>query len=172
MIVILLFNELEVGASLSLNTIEEKTKLPTWVLSKILIILSRVPETQILIMKPRITDVESSDEYFFNESFESKTKVVTIPVTFISSWLGQKDEIRKYSESQSRFDTERLQACIVRVMKSEREMTHARLLSHVMQVYPTGSKPEFSMIKKGIDALINREYIERIEERPAYKYIV
>jgi hypothetical protein len=45
MIVMLLFNELAVGASLSLNDIEEKTKLPTWVLSKILTILSEVLET-------------------------------------------------------------------------------------------------------------------------------
>jgi len=53
-------------------------------------------------------------------------------------------------------------------------MAHERLLSHVMDVYPTGSKPEFSMIKKRIDALIDREYIERIdiENRPAYRYIV
>jgi cullin 3 len=53
-------------------------------------------------------------------------------------------------------------------------MAHERLLIHVMDVYPSGSKPDFSMIKKRIDALIDREYIERIniEHRPAYRYIV
>jgi cullin 3 len=52
-------------------------------------------------------------------------------------------------------------------------MAHKHLLSRVMDIYPTGSKPEFSMIKKRIDALIDREYIERIdiENRPAYRYI-
>lgn len=51
-------------------------------------------------------------------------------------------------------------------------MTHERLLSHVIHVSPAGLKPEFSMIKKRIDALIDQEYMERIiiEDRPAYKY--
>jgi cullin 3 len=53
-------------------------------------------------------------------------------------------------------------------------MAHERLLSHVMDVYPTGSKPEFGMIKRRIDALIEREYLERIdiENGATYRYIV
>lgn len=117
MIVMLLFNDLEIGTFLSFNDIEEKTKLPTWVLCKILTILSAVSETQILLMRPHITHDDYKNGYFFNESFTSKTEVVTIPVTLISSGCGKEDEIQKYNEGQTRLDTEGLQARIIRVMK-------------------------------------------------------
>jgi cullin 3 len=117
MIVMLLFNELDVGESLSVNDIQEKSKLPTWVLSKTLAVLSEIPETQILSTTLHTTVDESRDEYFFNDSFTSKTKVVTIPATLISSVCGKENEIRKYNERQSRFDTEGLEACIIRIMK-------------------------------------------------------
>jgi cullin 3 len=117
MIVMLLFNELDVGESLSVNDIQEKSKLPTWVISKTLAVLSEIPETQILSTTLHATVGESRDEYFFNDSFTSKTKVVTIPATLISSVCGKENEIRKYTARQSRFDTEGLEACIIRIMK-------------------------------------------------------
>jgi cullin 3 len=117
MIVMLLFNELDVGVSLSFNDIQEKTKLPTSILSKILAVLSEISETQILFTQSNANLGESQDEYFFNESFTSKTEVVTIPATLISSSCGKEDEIRKYNKQQSRFNTEGLEACIIRIMK-------------------------------------------------------
>jgi cullin 3 len=117
MIVMLLFNKLNVGVSLSFNDIQEKTKLPTSILSKILALLSEISETQILFTQSNANLGESQDEYFFNKSFVSKTEVVTIPATLISSSCGKEDEIRKYNERQSRFDTEGLEACIIRIMK-------------------------------------------------------
>jgi cullin 3 len=117
MIVMLLFNKLNVGVSLSFNDIQEKTKLPTSILSKILALLSEISETQILFTQSNTNLGESQDEYFFNKSFVSKTEVVTIPANLISSSCGKEDEIRKYNERQSRFDTEGLEACIIRIMK-------------------------------------------------------
>jgi len=117
MIVMLLFNEPDIGGSLSFNDIQEKTKLPTSILSKILAVLSEISETQILSTKSNANLGESQDEYFFNESFVSKTEVVTIPATLISSGCGKENEIRKYNERQSIFDTKGLEACIVRTMK-------------------------------------------------------
>jgi hypothetical protein len=86
-------------------------------LSIILAVLSEFPETRILFTKSNTTLGESPGEYFFNERFVSKADVVTIPATLISSSYGKEDEIRRYKDRQLRFDTEGLEACIVRIMK-------------------------------------------------------
>jgi hypothetical protein len=47
-------------------------------------------------------------------------------------------------------------------------------MAHVMDDYSIGEKPEVGMIKKKFDALIEREYMERVfvEDQAAYRYIV
>ncbi|PMD13239.1 Cullin repeat-containing protein [Hyaloscypha hepaticicola] len=171
MVVMLLFNDLPTGVFLSFSDIQHQTKLPAGILVTILAVLSEIPEMRILLTR-RLDKAE--DEYNFNEKFVSQAEVVKIPTSVISSSFKNEDEISRYKELQSRFEIERLEACIVRIMKSEREMGHERLMAHVMNEYSIGEKPEVGMVKKRVNALIEREYMERVfvEDHIGYRYIV
>ena len=56
-----------------------------------------------------------------------------------------------------------IDACIVRIMKSRKLLLHTELMSEVMNQCAKRFKPQVRDIKKSIDSLIDRDYIERIE---------
>jgi DNA-binding MarR family transcriptional regulator len=56
-----------------------------------------------------------------------------------------------------------LQALIVRIMKSKREMNHNELITLIIQNSKHRFSPSVSQIKKTIEQLIEKQYIERAE---------
>eukprot|EP00667_Euglena_gracilis_P003843 EG_transcript_3858 len=65
-----------------------------------------------------------------------------------------------------------IQAAVVRVMKARRHTTHANLVGEVMSLLKGNFKPTVQDIKKNIDNLIEKEYMERAENVPnAYNYV-
>ena len=65
-----------------------------------------------------------------------------------------------------------VQACIVRVMKARKTMQHAQLISEVVTQLKDRFKVQIPLIKKSIDVLIEKEYLERDEkERGKYMYV-
>ncbi len=59
------------------------------------------------------------------------------------------------------------------VFRQRKELTHAALVSEVITQLASRFRPEMLMVKKRIEDLIAREYLERIEESspPAYRYL-
>ena len=57
-----------------------------------------------------------------------------------------------------------IDAGIVRIMKSRKVLPHTELMSEVMNQCAKRFKPQVRDIKKSIDSLIDRDYIERIED--------
>ena len=59
-------------------------------------------------------------------------------------------------------------------MKRQRkELAHQQLHSEVISQLAGRFKPDMNMVKKRVESLIEREYLERIEdaERPSYRYL-
>jgi hypothetical protein len=63
-----------------------------------------------------------------------------------------------------------LDAAIVRVMKSEKNASHSQLISRTMQEVVT-FKPTAQDIKKRIESLIDRDYMERNDAGDGYNYV-
>ena len=65
-----------------------------------------------------------------------------------------------------------IEATIVKVMKTRRKIEHNALILEATKILQQKFSPDPSMIKKRIESLIDREYMERDnEDRRFYKYI-
>jgi cullin 3 len=57
--------------------------------------------------------------------------------------------------------------------RQRKELSHASLLTETISQLSAQFKPDVTMIKKKIESLIEREYLERIEDAalPSYRYL-
>ncbi|RMZ83176.1 hypothetical protein DV738_g1402, partial [Chaetothyriales sp. CBS 135597] len=175
MVVVMLFNDLEAGQSLTFEQIEAETSIPRPDLIKSLGALSLVPKWRVLKKEPQSKEILASDHFYFNEGFSSpfvKIKIASIS-SFGSSRVENTEERRA---TQRRVDDERghvVEAAIVRIMKQRKTLSHQQLMSETLQQLSARFQPDVSMIKRKIEALIDREYLERgpDEDKPSYNYL-
>ncbi|KAK3329810.1 Cullin [Apodospora peruviana] len=171
MIVLMLFNDLAEGESLSFEDIQATTRIPAGDLTRTLASLSIAPKARVLLKNPLSKTIKSSDTFSFNAQFVSKAIKIKAPtITSISKVEG--DEERRETEKrndQTRAHT--VDAAIVRIMKQRKQLTHTQLTTEVITQLASRFKPDISLIKKRIEDLLVREYLERVEGESAYRYL-
>ncbi|KAL6710447.1 hypothetical protein ACN47E_008495 [Coniothyrium glycines] len=173
MVILLLFNELPADQHLTFEEIQAQTNIPRNDLIRNLQSLAVAPKTRILIKEPMSKDVKPSDRFSFNEGFNGK--FVKIKVGVVSS--GNKVESdRERRETEKKNDDDRqfcVEAAIVRIMKQRKELPHQQLIMETLGQLAGQFKPEVNMIKKRVESLIEREYLERIDgaKVDSYRYL-
>lgn len=164
MVILLLFNDLPRGESFTFTEIQGRTMIPRGDLIRNLQSLAVAPKTRVLIKEPMSKDVKTTDRFFFNESFTSK---------FLKIKLGVVAGVNKVEGDKERKDTEKrndemrgtiIEATIVRIMKGRKQLSHQNLCSEVISQLASRFMPDIIMLKKRIESLIEREYLERIDE--------
>ncbi|KAL8873596.1 MAG: hypothetical protein Q9174_000962 [Haloplaca sp. 1 TL-2023] len=173
MVILLLFNDLPPGNHLSYEEIQARTNIPDNELVRNLQSLAVAQKTRILVKEPMSKDVRKDDKFYFNEKFTSPFQRIKIGVVASGNKVEDRDE-RK--ETEERVDLERgqtVEAAIVRTMKQRKELKHQQLITEVIQQLSARFTPDVNLLKKKIEALIEREYLERVGEidRPAYRYM-
>jgi cullin 2 len=87
----------------------------------------------------------------------------------------QKDTQQEVEQTQTAVQEDRkmhIQAAIVRVMKARKSLKHNQLIEETIQQVKTRFTPSVPMIKKCIEVLMDRQYLERQENaRDTYDYI-
>lgn len=60
-----------------------------------------------------------------------------------------------------------------RHIRGRKELSHQNLCAEVISQLANRFVPDVNMLKKRVESLIEREYLERVEdaERPAYRYL-
>jgi cullin 2 len=100
------------------------------------------------------------------------SRVLFLNVFFFSSKIVAN---KKEAEvTQASVDDDRkiyLQAAIVRIMKSRKELNHNFLIQEVINQAKQRFYPSISLIKKCIEILIDKQYIERTKNKDEYSYI-
>lgn len=173
MVILLLFNEMAADESITFEEIQARTNIPSSDLVRNLQSLAVAPKTRILIKEPMSKDVKPTDKFYFNEGF--KGNFVKIKVGVVSS--GNKVESdHQRKETEKKNDDERnfvIEAAVVRIMKQRKELAHQQLVLETIGQLAAQFKPEVTMIKKRIESLIEREYLERIEgaKVDSYRYL-
>ncbi|KAK4129002.1 Cullin-domain-containing protein [Parathielavia appendiculata] len=172
MIVLELFNSLADGESLSFEEIQAKTNIPAQDLIRTLGSLSIPPKSRVLAKEPMSKNVKPTDRFAFNAQFVSKTIKIKAPVISSASKVEDNEERKETERKNDQTRAHVVDAAIVRIMKQRKELTHTQLTTEVIGQLAGRFKPEISMIKKRIEDLLVREYLERIEgEMAAYRYL-
>ncbi|KAI9886364.1 MAG: hypothetical protein M1823_001818 [Watsoniomyces obsoletus] len=173
MVILLLFNDMPSGSKLSYEEIQAKTMIPSGDLVRNLQSLAVAPKTRILVKEPMTKDVKATDQFSLNAKFSSK---------FLKIKVGVVAGVNRIEGEKERKDTEKkndemrggiIEAAVVRIMKGRKLLAHQNLCSEVIGQLSYRFTPDLAMIKKRIESLIEREYIERVEgeERATYKYL-
>ncbi|KAF9915700.1 Cullin-3 [Lobosporangium transversale] len=168
-IVLLLFNNVPEGESLSYTTIEQETGLPAENLKRTLQSVA-CGKFKVLIKDPKSREIAETDTFKFNAAFSERQ--LRIKIQTIASKVESAVELK---ETQEKVDEDRkhiAEAAIVRVMKNRKSLDHNNLITEVISQLQGRFNPAPSMIKKRIEALIDREYLERAPgDRTIYNYL-
>ncbi|BFF94863.1 cullin-3-A [Drosophila madeirensis] len=170
MCVLLLFNNRDV---LTYDDIQQETDIPGRELVRALQSLSMGKPAQRLLVrnsKTKTKEIEPTDEFYVNDAFVSKFHRVKIQTVAAK---GESEPERK--ETRGKVDEDRkheIEAAIVRIMKARKRMAHNLLVSDVTTQLKSRFLPSPVFIKKRIEGLIEREYLQRSpEDRKVYIYL-
>lgn len=166
MIILLLYNQKD---EWTYGEIAEATKIPPQELKKNLLALTVKSKTHDRVLcKDKEKQLTKETKFTANNDFKSKLiKVKILPVVL-------KESKQQVQETQQRLDEERkwqMDACIVRVMKARKTLYHRELVSEVQRQLQHRFTPTPEAIKKRIESLIEREYLERSKDDRFVKII-
>ncbi|EEC76292.1 hypothetical protein OsI_13805 [Oryza sativa Indica Group] len=162
-VVLMLFNDAQ---KLSFLDIKESTGIEDKELRRTLQSLA-CGKVRVLQKMPKGRDVEDKDEFVFNEEFSAPLYRIKVNA------IQMKETVEENTSTTERVFQDRqyqVDAAIVRIMKTRKTLSHTLLITELFQQLKFPIKP--SDIKKRIESLIDREYLERDRSNPQiYNYL-
>lgn len=173
--VLLLFND---RAQWSFKEIQQQTEIPAPELKRALQGMmqgktakdSKAPARNVLTKEPKGRDVGEEDVFTLNEGFRNKG--IRVKLSAVSS---QKEGEAEHIETRQKIDEDRkpqIDAAIVRIMKARKQLDHNSVVVEVTQQLRSRFLASAPDIKKRIENLIEREFLERDpNDRKMYRYL-
>ncbi|KAF2072212.1 hypothetical protein CYY_006478 [Polysphondylium violaceum] len=159
--ILLLFNNQD---SITLDDITKFTNLNEQELPRT---LQSLVEAKIITQKKNPDS--ATQEYILNTSYTNKRLKVKVSSSLQKETQSQNEETYKGVDEDRKLY---LQASIVRIMKARKNMNHLSLIQEVIEHSKARFQPNIPMIKKCIEQLIEKEYIQRAEgESDKYLYV-
>jgi len=162
-ITLMCFDQIE-GPQASFQEIQRLTRLSDDDLVKILhslclnkykLLTKSTPEKKIL----------KTDSFAVNDKFADRARRIRIQAPPVDD----RKKVREDVDKDRKFAVE---AAIVRILKSRKTIAHADLMNEVISQLQKMFTPDIKVIKKSIESLIERDYLERDEQNPQiYKYV-
>ncbi|PKU70591.1 cullin-3A-like [Dendrobium catenatum] len=167
MCILMLFNASD---QLTCKEIEQATEIPTSDLKRCLQSLACVRGKNVLNKNPMSKDIAEEDAFMVNDKFSSKFFKVRIGTV-----AARKESESEKQETRQRVEEDRkpqIESSIVRIMKSTRVLDHNNVVAEVTKQLQSRFLPNPVVIKKRIESLIDREFLERDPaDRKLYRYL-
>ena len=129
-----------------------------------------VAKHKILVKHSKGKEVSQDDDFSFNSFFKDDKFRLKI------NQIQQKETVEEAKETTTQVLLDRqshLQLVIVRILKSRKTIKHQELVMEVVGSLKERFRVDPPEIKKAIDSLIERDYMERAEgTRDTYNYLV
>lgn len=169
MVILLLFNNRE---KWNFEELQQETDIPVRELTRALQSLAcGKPNQRVLAKEPKGKDIEKTHTFIVNDGFSSRLHRVKIQM--VAARQGESEPERR--ETRTKVDEDRrheIEAAIVRIMKSRKEMQHNLLVAEVTNQLKHRFMPSPVVTKKRIEGLIEREYLARSHtDRKVYHYV-
>ncbi|XP_061895771.1 cullin-4B [Entelurus aequoreus] len=162
-LVLLMFNE---GEEFTLEEIKLATGIEDSELRRTLQSLA-CGKARVLTKIPKSKDVEDGDKFSCNDEFKHRLFRIKI------NQIQMKETVEEQASTTERVFQDRqyqIDAAIVRIMKMRKTLSHNLLMSEVYNQLKFPVKP--ADLKKRIESLIDRDYMERDKENPnQYNYV-
>lgn len=122
-----------------------------------------------LLVKAKVLINEETDQYDLNPNFKSKKIRVNLNQPIKAEVKAESSEVLKTVDEDRKYV---IQATIVRIMKARKTMKNQPLIQEVISQISQRFAPKIPDIKKAIDTLLEKEYIERVDgTRDTFAYV-
>ncbi|XP_010923713.1 cullin-4 [Elaeis guineensis] len=162
-VVLMLFNDTQ---KLSFQDIKDSTGIDDKELRRTLQSLA-CGKVRVLQKIPKGREVEDDDSFVFNEEFSAPLYRIKVNA------IQMKETVEENTSTTERVFQDRqyqVDAAIVRIMKTRKVLSHTLLITELFQQLKFPIKP--ADLKKRIESLIDREYLERDKNNPQiYNYL-
>ena len=124
-------------------------------------------QIRVLTKEPKGKEVMAGDTFHFNDSFTHPLYKIKINQIQLKE---TQEENKKTNEQVLQDRAHLIDAAVVRTMKTRKTLSHKLLINEIMIQLKFAVKS--SDLKKRIESLIEREYLERSSEnREVYNYL-
>lgn len=161
MAVLLLFND---ALTLDYEHIQEATGLSSDALDPCLTVFQKA---KVLIAQPKDSKPGAGVKFTLNEDYKSKKIRVNLNLTVKTEQKQDVEETHKTIEEDRRL---LMQAVIVRIMKARQVLKHVVLVQETIAQIKNRFSPKVPDIKKCIDMLIEKEYLQRVDGEKLSKF--
>ncbi|KAI9716272.1 MAG: hypothetical protein M1812_005497 [Candelaria pacifica] len=146
-IVMLLFNDMKHGASLSYRHIQAEIGLSDGELKRTLQSLA-CAKYRVLTKSPKGREVDDDDEFSVNMGFADPKYRIKINQVQLKETKEENKETHERVAQDRQFET---QAAIVRIMKTRKKSTHAELVAEIIDATKSRGVLDLADIKKNIE---------------------
>ena len=167
MCILLLFND---HASLPLEHIRQACNIDEEVELRRHLLSLCTSKIRILKKSSKGKSIEDDDVFTFNDEFSSKFKRIKVPL--ISAKEISPEETNTIPHTVEEDRRHQVEAAIVRTMKARKKINHNDLVAEVSRQLYNRFNPNPPFIKKRIESLIEREYLQRdVDDNKVYNYL-